>query len=332
MHYWGVWWGGEPFSAYEKEIPRFMSEYGFQSFPEFKAIKKFTKPEDHDMYSTVMQSHQRSSIGNKTIEKYLLYYYKKPKDFESLLYVSQLMQAHGIGLGAEAHRKNRARCMGSLYWQLNDCWPVASWSSIDYYGNWKALHYTIKKVFAPVIVTHSIEQDTLHTYVVSDLLDTLYAQINYELLAFNGKPLTAKRKQITVAPNQSNKHLSVAMDRLLANNEKDNVFLKTELLLNDSLITKKHKFFMPFKALNFSKPKLEIKINELSVKQFQLTISSNTLAKDVFLSLPSEGVFSDNYFDLIPGQQKQVIVNTKKEFDEYSIRENLKILTLADTY
>ena len=332
MHYWGVWWGGEPFSAYEKEIPRFMSEYGFQSFPEFEAIKKFTKPEDHDMYSTVMQSHQRSSIGNKTIEKYLLYYYKKPKDFESLLYVSQLMQAHGIGLGAEAHRKNRARCMGSLYWQLNDCWPVASWSSIDYYGKWKALHYTIKKVFAPVIVTHSIEQDTLHTYVVSDLLDTLYAQINYQLLAFNGKPLTAKSKQITVVPNQSNKHLSVAMDRLLANNEKDNVFLKTELLLNDSLITKKHKFFMPFKALNFSKPKLEIKINQLSVKQFQLTISSNTLAKDVFLSLPSEGVFSDNYFDLIPGQEKQVIFNTKKEFDEYSIRENLKILTLADTY
>ncbi len=152
-HYWGVWWGKEPFENYNVKIPRFMSEFGFQSFPELTTVNKYTIPEDHDIFSDVMKSHQRSTIGNGTIEEYMLRHYRKPKDFSSFLYVSQLLQAYGITTGIEAHRKNRKRCMGSLYWQINDCWPVASWSSIDYYGKWKALHYGVKKSFKKTILS-----------------------------------------------------------------------------------------------------------------------------------------------------------------------------------
>ena len=152
-HYWGVWWGKEPFTNYENKIPRFMSEFGFQSFPDFTSVLKYTNDSDHNIYSEVMKSHQRSSIGNETIEQYMLREYSKPNSFKNFLYVSQLLQAEGISMGMEAHRRNRDICMGSLYWQLNDCWPVASWSSIDYYGKWKALHYKTRESFATNLIS-----------------------------------------------------------------------------------------------------------------------------------------------------------------------------------
>ena len=164
-HYWGVWWGKEPFSTYEEKIPRFMSEFGFQSFPEFSTVKKYTNQSDYDIYSDVMKSHQRSSIGNSTIEEYMVRDYNVPDSFEHFLYVSQLLQAEGISLGMEAQRRNRDVCMGSLYWQLNDCWPVASWSSIDYYGKWKALHYQTKKSFEESIISFHKKNNEIEAYL-----------------------------------------------------------------------------------------------------------------------------------------------------------------------
>ena len=130
-HYWGVWWGKEPFENFNTKISSFMSEYGFQSFPAYASFQRFAIADDEDMYSTVMKAHQRSSIGNATIEEYMGREHKEPKDFESLLYTSQLLQADGIRMGIEAHRRNKNKCMGTLYWQLNDCWAVTSWAAID---------------------------------------------------------------------------------------------------------------------------------------------------------------------------------------------------------
>ncbi|MDX1285215.1 MAG: glycoside hydrolase family 2 protein, partial [Draconibacterium sp.] len=152
-HYWGVWWGKEPFETYATHLPRFMSEYGFQSFPEISTVRKYAIPEDYDIFSDVMKSHQRSSIGNGTIEYYMLKEYNRPKDFESFLYVNHVLQAEGIKFGLEGHRRAMPFCMGSLYWQINDCWPVASWSSTDYYQKWKALQYYVKKGFSQVLVS-----------------------------------------------------------------------------------------------------------------------------------------------------------------------------------
>ena len=183
-HYWWVWWGKKPFSSYNDSIPRFMAEFGFQSFPELSSVMKYTNDSDYDIYSDVMKSHQRSSIGNETIEEYLVRDYNKPKDFENYLYVSQLLQAEGIKTGIEAHRRNRHRCMGSLYWQLNDCWPVASWSGIDYYGKWKALHYRVKDAFSNFLVSHNFNKDTLELFVVSDSLVDINATIKSRIIRF----------------------------------------------------------------------------------------------------------------------------------------------------
>jgi beta-mannosidase len=146
MHYWAVWHQQAPAQDYTKQFPRFMTEYGFQSFPEIRTIRTFAeKPEDFDIRSTVMQAHQKNKGGNERILTYMLREYRQPKDFASFVYLSQVQQAEIIKIGAEHLRRQKPRVMGSLYWQLNDCWPVASWASIDYYGRWKALNYYARR-------------------------------------------------------------------------------------------------------------------------------------------------------------------------------------------
>nr|GFC66902.1 beta-mannosidase [Tanacetum cinerariifolium] len=177
MHYWDVWGGTAPISDYEKQVPRFMSEYGFQSFPELKSVQQFTVPGDQDIASPVMKEHQRSAVGNPRLKEYLLRDYKEPKDFASFLYVSQVLQAQAIKLSAEHLRRSRPRTMGSMYWQLDDCWGVASWSSIDYYGRWKALQYYAKRFYAPVLVSPHEEGDNVRLYVVSDRTTAIPASL-----------------------------------------------------------------------------------------------------------------------------------------------------------
>ena len=151
-HYWGVWYGREPFEILRERIPRFMSEFGVQSFPMLSSIERFARPEDYDLESAVMKGHQKSSIGNDVILHYIRQDYPEPKTFADFVYLSQVMQGQGIALGLRAHRAAAPYCMGTLYWQLNDAWPAVSWSSIDYYGAWKALHYQTKRAFEPIIL------------------------------------------------------------------------------------------------------------------------------------------------------------------------------------
>lgn len=153
VHYWDVWHGNKPFSEYRKFFFRYVSEFGFQSFPCLSTVKTFTQPEDRNIFSYVMERHQRNGQANGKILLYLQQTYRYPNGFDSLLYASQMLQADAIRYGVEHFRRNRGRCMGAIYWQLNDCWPVASWSSIDYTGRWKALHYAAKRFFAPVLLS-----------------------------------------------------------------------------------------------------------------------------------------------------------------------------------
>lgn len=153
VHYWGVWHGNEPFTAYRKHHYRFLSEFGFQSFPALQTVRRFTEPQDRNVYSRVMELHQRNTSANGKILNYLSQTYLYPRDFDQLLYCSQLLQAEAIRYGVEHFRRFRGTCMGTVVWQLNDIWPVASWASLDYYGNWKALHYAEKRMFAPVLLS-----------------------------------------------------------------------------------------------------------------------------------------------------------------------------------
>lgn len=171
-HYWGVWHGREPIGNYNVKRARFFSEYGFQSFPEYESVKIYA-PDKRDQYITseVMMAHQRAgNYANKLIEEYIEKEYRKPADFESFLYVGMILQGDAIKTAIEAHRRDMPYCMGSLFWQHNDCWPVASWSSRDYYGRWKAQHYFAKNAFADILVSPLVADDTVTVHVVSDRL------------------------------------------------------------------------------------------------------------------------------------------------------------------
>ncbi|EKC44765.1 beta-mannosidase, partial [human gut metagenome] len=168
-------------------------EFGFQAFPEMKTIATFASPEDYALESEVMNAHQKATIGNFLIKKTMGLYYKVPEDFDQLVYMGLVLQGVGVRQGLEAHRRNRPYCMGTLYWQLNDSWPVVSWSSIDYYGNWKALHYQAKRAFAPVLVDAVKEGEDLNIYVMSDKLEAdKEVTLLLRVMDFNGKVLTKK--------------------------------------------------------------------------------------------------------------------------------------------
>jgi len=331
-HFWWVWWGKKPFDSYNDSIPRFMAEFGFQSFPELNSVKKYTLPEDYNIYSDVMKSHQRSSIGNETIEEYLLRDYNQPKDFENFLYVSQLLQAHGIKIGIEAHRRNRHRCMGSLYWQLNDCWPVASWSGIDYYGKWKALHYTVRDVFSSFLISHEETEDQIKIFVVSDSLNSISATLKLRLIDFEGNELKKWSKEINVESSSSAIKMGLLKSELL-----DESMLKDKLLLlelideSNNILTQNKIYFSSFKDLQLSKPTLNYSILEKE-DVFEVVLKTDKLAKDIFLVSSSTSSFSDNFFDLLPGIEKKVFIE-KGQFKDLEVFENnLRVMTLYGTY
>jgi len=314
-HYWGVWWGKEPFSTYEEHMPRFMSEFGFQSFPEFSTVKKYTKPEDYDIYSEVMKSHQRSSIGNETIEEYMLRDYKKPDDFQSFLYLSQVLQAYGIKTGMEAHRRNRPRCMGSLYWQLDDCWPVASWSSIDYYGKWKALHHFAKKAFNPFLISPHAENGKVKIYIVSDMLSGQKAQMDLKLMDFKGQTKWQKSKSINIEPNTSQVYFTIDKAELLHNNSASEVVLYAELNKGEKRLSDNFLYFAKPKNLNLPQPDLDYSVTKTK-NGYSIQITAKNLIKDLYLQMPDiEGSFSDNYFDLLPEREKTIGFETSQSVE-----------------
>lgn len=310
-HYWGVWWGKEPFKNYATHMARFMSEYGFQSFPELKTVKKYAAPADYDIFSDVMKSHQRSSIGNGTIAYYMLQDYKKPKDFESFLYVNQVLQAEGIKFALEAHRRAAPFCMGSLYWQINDCWPVASWSSTDYYQEWKALQYFVKKGFEPVLVSPYKDKDSMKVDVINDKLSEIKAQLIVRVIDFDGNEVWKEMKDVIIPANSSKTFFATRTAELLMKVQPTKQLLLVELLENGLLISNNTLYFLPVKNIPLPVPEVKSEINPID-GGFEIALSTNKLAKNVYLTIGDEtGFFSDNYFDLIPGQPVQIKLETK---------------------
>ena len=186
----------------------------------------------------------------------MLRYYKKPKDFESFLYVSQLLQADGVNVGFEAHRRNKEICMGSLYWQLNDCWPVASWSSIDYFGKWKALHYKAKKSFRNFLVSYENNKESVNLFVVSDSINTTNAQLNMRLIDFEGNELKQWNKNITIIGNSAESHLEVMKKDFLNDTISNKILLYTELLSNNKVLSENILYLVPTKELALTTPKI----------------------------------------------------------------------------
>ncbi|WP_046243854.1 beta-mannosidase [Hymenobacter terrenus] len=334
MHYWSVWGGTAPISDYEKQVPRFMSEYGFQSFPEFKSVQQFTKPEDHDILSPVMRQHQRSNVGNPRLVEYLLRDYRQPKNFESFLYVSQVLQAQAIKLGAEHLRRSRPRTMGSLFWQLDDCWGVASWSSIDYYGRWKALQYYAQRFYAPVLVSPHEEGDKVRFYVVSDQTRALPAQLEVRLTDFNGRVLFQQTEKLQLEPLTSKAYLDIPRRKLLGKNDPKKAVLSCTLQQTGGpvLSTNTHYFALP-KEMALPKPTIQATWTQTTDSTFQVQLQSKTLARQVHLQLSEkDGFFADNFFDLLPGESRKLTFKSQGPSTLAELRKQLVVRSLADAF
>ncbi len=327
VHYWGVWHGKEKFERFNEIIPRFMSEYGFQSFPDFNSVKKYTIPEDWNIESEVMASHQRSGIGNLRIKEYMGWDYHIPEDFAKFLYVGQVLQAEGIEMGIEAHRRNKPYCMGTLYWQLNDCWPVASWSSMDYYGKWKALQYFAKKAYKPYLLSVLNDSTNINVWLVSDELDPDDATVAVTLMDFDGKVLYDNKLDVLTPANTSENIFSIPVKQLLGKANSKGVVL--HLSLSD--IRKQELAYTDF---YFEKPKdLELErakpiINYIKGKHYQIT--TQHLLKNLYLYTDDDAVFSDNYFDVLPGKTYDIWI--KPGNSGKIVPDEIKTMSLVDTY
>ncbi|TRX61911.1 glycoside hydrolase family 2 protein [Carboxylicivirga sp. M1479] len=330
QHDWRIWFRDVPFTTYHDNVARFVSEYGFQSFPELKTVKKYTTPKDYDINSEVMKSHQRSFIGNGAIKRYMDNYYKNPKDFESFLYVGLLLQAEGIKTGIEGHRMHMPSCMGSLYWQLNDVWPVASWSSIDYFGNWKALQYYTRKAFAPIMAIPDTKTDDLLIYSVSDKFEDQNGRLELEILDFNGQNLWSYNEDVTIKANTANVIFKKAIKEVLKNTSASDVVLSTKLWAEGKLVYTTTSYFTEPMNLKLPHPTITCKTSKTN-KGYEITLSTDKLAKNIYVSYDeADGWFSDNYFDLLPGQSKAIRFETQQEISDF--KSKLLIRTLDDTY
>ena len=323
-HYWGVWHGGEGFEGFEKNIGRFMSEYGMQSFPDLKTVETFANKEDWDIESDVIKAHQKSSLGNDNVIKYIEQYYSKPKDFESLIPLSQIMQADAIRIAVEAHRRSMPFCMGTLYWQLNDCWPGASWSSIDYNGNWKALHYAARMFFNPVLISITEKDNLINIYIVNDQDHSFNAELSVILYSFNGSVLMEQTKTTEVQSTCSTIALKLSSDKLIGNHDQSEIMLCCELKKEGTSIVKNNFFFLKPKDLKLTKPKFDYQHEIIDNRHFIIIYSYNFIYRLYINCLNCLGIFSNNYFEMLPNEKIKI------EFEPIEKLENNRNLLSFD--
>ena len=329
-HYWGVWHSKKPIDTYNTKRSRFFSEYGFQSFPEFESIKKYAPQErDWAVESEVMMSHQRGgSKANGLIRTYLENEYWPAKDFQSFVYINHVLQGDAIKTAMEAHRRDKPYCWGTIFWQHNDCWPVASWSSRDYYGRWKAQHYFTKYAYDDMLVSAFNRDGQLKVYVVSDRLTAEKGELEVAIMDFKGNVVNKFSKSIKIAPNSSTVVVDVATAKALAGAKAGDVVIASRLTVGDRTYTNNN-FFVKQNELNYPAANITSKVVAAD-GGVEVTLSSDSFARAAFMSI--EGVdnfFADNYFDLLPGQSRTVHVRTSLSAEEFA--KQLRVVHLAQT-
>lgn len=309
-HYWDVWHGEKPFTEYRKFFFRYASEFGFQSFPCLKSVKQFTLPDDRNIFSRVMERHQRNQAANGKILSYLSQTFRYPNSFDDLLYASQLMQAEAIRYGVEHWRRNRGRCMGAIIWQLNDIWPVASWASIDYYGRWKALHYAAKRFFAPVMISAEEEgelsqnpkineyhpaplEKSFRLNVCNETLRDVTGEVVWALRTPDGEIVRQNQQTLTI-PAMSAKWLDKVdcADASLTGH-----YVSFAFVVDDVAVSEGTCIFCAPKHFEFVDPRLTVETCGDT-----LVVTSHAYAKQVWLeSEDADLLLDDNAFDMNPG-------------------------------
>lgn len=330
-HYWAVWHGNKPFTEYRKFYFRYLSEFGFQSFPCLKTVETFTEPEDRNIFSRVMEMHQRNRAANGKILEYLSATYLYPADFDMLLYASQLLQADAVRYGIEHFRRHRGRCMGTVVWQLNDIWPVASWAGIDYYGRWKALHYAEKRAFAPIMISceevgelserpHCILQPvqiekSARIHVANETMEPVSGRVTWELRMPDSSILESGEEDVTVEPLSG---FWLAKQDFSEYDELQ-IYLSFAFSVKGEMVSENSCLFTAPKHFAFQDPKLSCRREGDT-----LILSAAAYARNVEIQgIDGDVKFSDNFFSMNAGEKRiKILEGDAKEFtvrSEYQI-------------
>ena len=319
-HYWSVWHGKAPISDYDSEKSRFFSEYGFQSFPEFESVKRYAPyPEDWDIRSEVMMSHQRGGDhANGLIETYLLNEYKKPRDFRAFLYINHVLQGDAIKTAIESHRRQMPYNMGTLFWQHNDCWPVASWASRDYYGRWKAQHYYVRKAYDDILISSVVEGDDLKVYAVSDRLENTSGRLQLQVCQFDGTVVHHWDKSVGISGNDSRVCFSAPLAKLLEGADRGTVYVRVDYTDKSGRVYHNNYYLGKQKDMDYPKVDLQTEVRSIE-GGYEVMVSADKFARAVCLSVAdNESVYSDNYFDVQPKSSVQVQVRTRLSAEAFN--------------
>lgn len=346
-HYWEVWFGGRDFESYREETGRFFSEYGFQSYPPMSTLRKFTPEDQLSPFSNVLYKRQRSPMGylvdengktidtangNHNIYQHMKRYYKVPQDFEDYVYVSQLLHALAVKEAAFAHRREKPHTMGTMYWQINDCWPTISWSSIDYYGTWKATHYQARDAYKQTIVSPVDEEGELKVYVVSDKLEDQSGVLTISMKGFDGTELWSEELEVAIPANESKMQYAIpleALEEAMGEKTMAQVYVSTSLTIGEEQVDDENFFFTRTKTLDL--PETEIAV-QLVQGEETIELSTDAFAHKVYIYHPTLGLnFTDNFFDLEKGEKKRLSL-MNKEYKLSTLIDEFIIVSVVDTY
>jgi beta-mannosidase len=346
VHFWEVWHGGKPFEVY-RDMHGFMSEFGFQSFPEPKTVRTFTTEADRQsVYSPVMKYHERSNrmymdvpedgrIGTDKIMILVKKYFREPKDFESTLWLSQITQGYGIKYGAEGWRREAPKSMGCVYWQYNDCWPCSSWSSVDYFGRWKALQYLARRFYAPLLVSgaEDVKGRKVDLYVTSDRREDCQGKVQWTVTDLSGTTISEGSLDVDIAAGKSRLVRSLDL-RDIAEKHGQNkilVWLKLEVAgqaVSENLVTLAYP-----RELDLLEPALSAEVAEQEQGQFAVTLRAEHPALWTWLELKGvDAKFSDNFVHVGKAQPQTITVRPASPMTKDAFQRALKVRSLFDTY
>ena len=325
-HHWSVFFGRQSFESQRNWRCRFMSEYGFQSFPELRTVEAFTEPGDRALMSRIMDYRQRSEVGNQVILSYLIDWFQLPQDFSATLILSQISQSLCVRYAAEHLRRIQPRCQGVLYWQINDIWPCASWSSIDSFGRWKVLQYEARRFFAPVLV--SIEEDlaasSARIHVSNQSPDADVLAVRWQITDTDGRVLVEGGAPVSLA-SQSGGYVSDLDARpLLAHLHPHDLMVWAWVSREGRTLSRAWAPLARPKHLSLARPQLRVE-----VEGDEIVLSCEKPAAYVSLSLEGEdAIFSDNFFALHPAEPRRIGITRGPGLA--AVAKKLRVQSLAD--
>lgn len=346
-HYWDVWHSRMPVKDYEKYAFRFVSEFGMQSYSSPETNATFATADDDNVFGSTMENHQKNRGGNQVILDYVSRRYRFPKGQNELIYLSQLNQAFCMQIGVEHWRRNMPRSMGALYWQLNDCWPVASWSSIEFTGRWRALHHVARRFFAPALVTAHVPGDEttiignyrrttvgeVHLYTVYDAPEEVKGRLRWDLFHLDGTRLKGGSKNVALVPGQSVKQLTLEAAPWMAKHGRDHVYLRIALDIAGVRVSEDTVFLTPPRFLVLPKARTKLGVRMITKQKAEVSFTSSNFQHRFAFEIPGIVHHStDNYFELYPGENKIVTIEFSKPQTAAGLKSRIRFQSLVDSY